>query len=305
MFIMSKNKFLRKLNKQKVAYLFILPALILFCVFFLVPLINSVRYSFLDWSQSIYPEGYVGFRHYINIFTKDSVFKISIINNFKLFFMVIGTQLTLPLILAMLLDTKMKGRAIFRVIYFVPVIVSFVMIAAIWKYILSPDVGLVGRIADLLNLDFLKFPWLGDYNTALPVIALIIAWNCIGYNMVIYLANLQSIPIEIVEAAVVDGANKWNIALKIKVPLLRHSFNIITILTAIGIFKIYEFILFLTNGGPGYATSVLTYYMVRRLNQGFQYAYASAISVIMTIVIVMITIIINQFIFHKRFDVDY
>ena len=123
--------------------------------------------------------------------------------------------------------------------------------------------------------------------------------------MVIYLANLQSIPIEVSEAAIVDGANTWNIVMRIKVPLLRHSFNIISILTAIGIFKIYELILFMTNGGPANSTSVLTYYMVRRLNHGFQYAYASALSVILTIIIISLTIIINQLVFHKRFEVEY
>ena len=299
------NKVLNKSKSEKVAYLFILPALLLFILFFLYPLISSVRYSFLDWSRSIYPEGFVGFKHYINIFTLDTVFRTSIINNLKVFLVVIIVQLSLPIFLALLLDTKIKGRAFLRLVYFSPVLISWIMIAAIWKYIFIPNFGLYANIIDFLNLSFLNSSLLGDPKYALYIVIFVICWQSIGFNMVIFLANLQSIPQDLIEAAIVDGASEWAIISKIKIPLLRPSINIVAVLSVIGVFKIYEAVAFITNGGPGYSTYVLTFYMVRRIGTGFQFAYACALSTITTVIIILITIFINQVIFNKRFEIEY
>jgi raffinose/stachyose/melibiose transport system permease protein len=302
---MKINKFLNNLKKSKTAYIFILPSLALFVVFFLLPLINTFRYSLLEWSNSILPTGFKGLGNYINIFTKDTVFRIATINNFKLLIIVMIVQLSLPIFLALLLDKKMKGRAFFRLIFFAPVLVSWVMIATIWRFIFIPNIGLVQNLLNYLHLGSFYHSWLGDPRYALYIMALVIIWQCTGFNMVIYLANLQSIPEDVIEAATIDGASEWTMISKIKIPLLRSSMSLVAVFTVINVFKIYEGVAFLTGGGPGQSTQVLAFYMVRRIGTGFQYAYACALSTVITVMILILTIIVNQVIFNKRFEVEY
>jgi len=300
-----KKNFFKQLKEQKNAYLFILPALILFFVFFLYPLFSTFRYSFLDWARSVSPEGFKGIQNYINLFTKDTIFRVSLANNFKLVFVIVLSQITIPVFLALLLDAKLKARAFFRLIFFMPAIISTVIVAAIWKYIFYPNTGLISNFGRILHLDFLNYVWLADERIAIYIIALVMIWQLTGYNMVIYLANLQSIPEEITEAAIVDGANNWQVIRKIKIPLLRPSINIVTTIMTIAVFKLYELIVFITNGGPSHTTNVLTFYLIKRVTTGFHYSYACAIAVILTLIVVVLTIIINQVIFNKKYEMDY
>ncbi|MBM7568474.1 carbohydrate ABC transporter permease [Paenibacillus sacheonensis] len=281
--------------------LLLLPALIGFVIFFLYPSIQSIFYSFTNYSVNKLDYSFVGLRNYVNVFKDEHV--IASIKN-TVYFAVCSTLLqnVLAIPLAVALNAKLKTKFLLRMVYFMPWCFSGLIIGFLWSFILSSsDDGLLNHLIHQLGIGFLPNNWLGDPSLAMKSVIFVAVWQTTGWAMIIYLANLQSIPAELYESVKIDGAGKFQAFWHITFKFLAPAMTINVLLSTIGGFKVYDQILALTNGGPGYATESITFSI---MNYGFsenKYAYASALSVVMLVVILLISLVQLRF-FSKRED---
>lgn len=218
---------------------------------------------------------FVGLENY-RYLIQDWVFWRSMVNTIVYALMYVFPCLAVSLGLALFLNTRRRGVAFFRVVYYVPVITSAVINAVIWRWIYDPNVGLANYYLGALSLPPQK--WLVSKTLALPSIAVLSIWAAAGYNMVLYLAALQNIPTEYHEAAVVDGANVWERFLHVTLPLLKPTTLFVAVLTTINALQVFTPIQLLTRGGPFYATTTLVYYIYTNGFMFFRLGYASAVA---------------------------
>ncbi|NOU97819.1 ABC transporter permease subunit [Paenibacillus sp. LMG 31456] len=289
------RKFL--LNDTMVAYYFLLPAIIGFGIFTAVPLVTSLVISFYEWNTLSSPK-FIGFGNFIKIFTEDKIFWIALENTFWYAVGVVPLSIALGLAAALLLNQKILGIALWRTVYFLPVMTSTVAISLVWKWLYNPDVGLINVL--LREFGVQNPPtWLTSTTWALPSIIIVTIWKTIGYNMVIFLAGLQNVPKELYEAAEIDGSSKWNMFWKITLPLLRPTTFFITVISIIHSFQVFGYALIMTEGGPGASTNTLVLYIYQ---QGFKYfnmGYASAIAWVLFLILLIVTMI-QSYVNHRR-----
>ncbi|MDG0810380.1 carbohydrate ABC transporter permease [Cohnella rhizosphaerae] len=294
------------INKQKLKEtlqyeMLLLPALAGFVIFFLYPSLQSIYYSLTNYSVNKLTYSFIGFTNYVEVF-KDERILASIRNTvyFAVFSTLLQNALAIPLAIA--LNAKLKSKFLLRMVFFMPWCFSGLIIGFLWSFILSSsDDGLLNHVLHQLGIHFLPHNWLGDPGLAMKSVIFVAVWQTTGWAMIIYLANLQSIPAELYESVKIDGAGKlqafWHITFKFLAPAM----TINVLLSTIGGFKVYDQILALTNGGPGYATESITFSI---MNYGFsenRYAYASALSVVMLVIILLISLVQLRF-FSKRED---
>ncbi|MFC5404268.1 carbohydrate ABC transporter permease [Cohnella soli] len=279
--------------------LLLLPALVGFIIFFLYPSVQSFMYSFTNYSVNKLNYSFIGFRNFIDVFQDDRL--IASMKN-TVYFAIASTVLQniLAIPLAVALHSKIKTKNILRMIYFMPWCFSGLIIGFLWSFILSSsDTGLLNHVIHQLGIHFLPSNWLGEPSLAMKSVIFVAVWQTTGWAMIIYLANLQSIPAELYESVTMDGANKFQAFWHITFKFLAPAMTINVLLSTIGGFKVYDQILALTNGGPGYATESITFSII---NYGFsenRYGYASALSVVMLIIILIVSMIQLRY-FSKR-----
>jgi raffinose/stachyose/melibiose transport system permease protein len=277
-----------RLRRTILYEVFLIPALILFITFFIVPMFMSIYYSFTDLSLLKKDINFIGFGNYLKIFKDTEV--ISSIRN-TLIFAFSSTIIIniLGFMLAILLDKKYKIINLARMLIFAPAIISPLIVGYVWSYMLSSsENGLANSILIKLGLDSVN--WLGNPDYALLCIIFIFVWQWSGWCMVIYLANLQTIPVELYEAAEIDGANEIQKTTHITLPLMVTSVTINSILFMIAGLKVYDIIIATTQGGPGYATESFTTVIVKKIFALSHYGYGSSIAVVLFIVIIVITL---------------
>ncbi len=268
-------------------YLFISPALIGFFVFMLYPMLTGIYLSFTEWA-GFGPVKWVGLKNWVKLF-HDKHFLKAVWNTvyYTLGILVIGVPLAL--LLALLLNQKfLKGRNFFRAVYYLPVISMMAAVSMLWKWLLSPNHGLVNYFMGLVGLP--KINWLLDPRWAMPGLILMSIWKGTGFNMVIFLAGLQGIPKMYYEAAEVDGANRWHKFRYITLPLLSPTTYFIIITTMIHSFQIFQQAYILTEGGPREATTTIVYYIYKNAFEWFQMGYACTQAVFLLIILVLATL---------------
>jgi raffinose/stachyose/melibiose transport system permease protein len=253
---------------------FLLPATLLYTVFMTYPLLDSIRLSFFA-SDATGRESFVGLQNYVTLLTDDlwsPRFWGALAHNFIFFLIHFLVQNPIGLLLAALLSqATLRGRNFFRTTYFLPTMLSFVIVGFIWQLILSPIWGVSKGFLNFFGLGFLFQPWLGRPETALLTVSLISVWQFIGIPMMLFYAALISIPDELIEAARVDGASYWTAFWRIKFPLILPTVGIVTILTYVGNFNAFDLI-YTTQGalaGPSYSTDILGTFFYRTFF-GFQ-----------------------------------
>jgi len=289
-----KNLSLWVLFKRSIpGYIFVLPALIILVLFLFIPILLSFFISLTDWNiygladRSVV--GFVGLENYKNVF-KDAIFWKSLWNT--LIFTGAGVPLTIliSLLCATILNEKfIRFKTFFRTAYFVPVVSTIVAVAVIWRWIYNPEYGLLNWVLSSLSLP--QFNWLSDQRTALASLILMAAWKNFGYNMIIFLAGLQSIPESLYESARIDGANAWQLFLNVTLPGLRSIMVFVLILSTIGYLQFFAEPYMMTKGGPLNSTMSIVLYMY---NQGFKFfelGYASAVAYILFGIIFLFTFI--------------
>lgn len=258
---MTRLRLNRKWRSYLFAYGFIAPAVIFFAVFVAYPSVGALRLSFYQWA-GYGPMKFVGLRNYINL-VQDPIFWLSLKNNVIFVIATTFLQTFIPLVLATLLHHLVSRwvASFFRVSYFVPNIVSFIISGALWAMILEPNFGLLNTILDAVGLGAWKQLWLADPKLALPSIIMVSLWQSMGFYLVIFAAGLQSIPHELYDAASVDGAGPLQRFRHVTIPLLRPVTTVVIVINVIGGFKVFDIVWAMTTGGPNHASEVLGTYL--------------------------------------------
>lgn len=278
------------------AYLFLIPGLFLFCLWTIYPILRGLQISFYHWdlirpSRSIF----VGLENYKKFFS-DPIALLAVKNTLLYTLVTVPGQMILGLFVAILLDQKIKGRVIFRTLYYIPVITSWVVVSFIFMYLFNSDFGLVNYILkDLLHLIPQNIPWLQNPTTAFIVIMILGIWKGIGWNMVIFLAALQHIPQELYESAKIDGANNWQLFRRITLPLIRPTILFVLVMLTIGGFNVFISVNIITGGGPLHKTEVVLSYMYQQAFNFLEFGYGAAISYMLAVVIFLISYIQMKF----------
>lgn len=278
----------RNLKNMAVAYLFLLPNLIGFLIFTLIPILCSMALSLMEWDSSN-PMVFVGFDNFKRL-VGDETFQISLFNTFYYSIFTVPFTMGAALGLAMILNQKIKGIGIFRTVFFFPHVASLVAIAVVWNLLFHPTLGPVNNI--LRSLGMSSPPgWTASVDWAMPVIIIVSIWKSMGYYMILYLSGLQAIPGELYEAAKVDGANAFQRFKSITLPMLTPTTFFVSIMLTIACFKVFDLVSVMTSGGPGRATNVLVYNIYNTAFINYEFGYASAISMVLFLIVLLITVI--------------
>lgn len=285
----QKKGMSKELRESLVAYSFIAPNFIGFCIFTLVPMIFAIALAFCDW-DGVHAVEFVGLQNFIDLLDDDT-FKASFVNTIVYTVGTVPLTLVCGLGMAVLLNQQVKLRNFFRTVSFFPYVASLVAVAAVWNMIFSPSMGPVNQVLSSLGVEELP-RWAAGKETAMITVILFSVWKNMGYYMVIYLAGLQGTNLELNEAAELDGANKWQIFWYVTLPQLRPTTFFVVIMLTISSFKVYDQMYMITQGGPGNATMTLVYdiYNVAFVNTP-RYGYASAISMVLFVLVLVVTII--------------
>lgn len=284
----DKGRKRRRRRQDMVGYSFILPNFLGFFAFTLIPVFFSFGLSFCEW-DSAHPISFVGMENFKRLLT-DQTFHISLKNT--LFYTVWTVPLTIVLSLgmALLLNQEIKGRVVFRSIFFFPYVASLVAICVVWNMLFNPDMGPVNCLLSALGVKELP-RWTASVKWALPTVIGLSVWKGAGYYMIVYLAALQGVSREIYEAAVVDGAGGVKRFFAITLPMLTPTTFFVTMMLVISSFRVFDTIYIMTGGGPGRATNVLVYDIYNTAFVKFQFGYASAISMVLFLLVLIITLI--------------
>lgn len=285
----------RAIKRNLTAYAFVLPNFIGLFVFTLLPILFVFILSVMKWDGANAMK-FVGFDNYIRLIS-DSTFKISFNNTIYYAVGTVPITIVVSLGLALILNAKIKGRNFFRTIFFFPYVSSLIAVVVVWNMIFHPDMGPVNQFLTAIGIDSPP-RWAASTKAAMPTVILFSVWKYMGYYMVMYLAALQGIPQELYEAADLDGTNAWERFRYITLPMLTPTTFFVCIMLTIQCFKVFDIIYAMTNGGPGRSTNVLVYYIYNQAFREFNFGYASAISIILFAVVLIITIV--QFRMEKK-----
>jgi raffinose/stachyose/melibiose transport system permease protein len=273
--------------------LFLIPGILLFTLAVLIPFVIGTRYSFTSWDGVSRKLTYIGWENYVHAF-QDSDVWAALGNTFKYAFILMVLVNGLSLLLALLLDSYLKFKNVFRTIFFLPSILSIVLSGFIWKYNFSTGFP---KLLTLFGLDVTS-P-LGNPDHALFGLILVALWQGVGAPMIIYIAGLQGIPSELVESAKMDGAGAGRAFWHVTLPLLAPSITINLLLVLTGSLKVFDLVWVTTQGGPGFATEVITTFIYKTAFNSFKAGYGMALSMIFFVILVIVTIV-QLSIFRRR-----
>lgn len=282
------------LSNKKAVTLFMLPALLLFLIVIIVPIIMSFWYSIHDW-DGIGDKIFIGLQNYKNLFVENSDgFWHSVINSFIFAFGSVFIQLPISLLLALLLSSITKGTRFFISVYFMPVLISTVVIGQLWSKIYNPQYGLLNSALRSLHLEHLTRNWLGDTKIVIFAVLVPVLWQYIGYHMLLMYASIKSISTEIMEAAKLDGANSIQIATKITIPLMKPILKVCVTFAVVGSLKNFDLIYVMTNGGPAGASQLPSTLMVETIFSRNMYGYGSSMAIFIILECFILAYIIRK-----------
>jgi ABC-type sugar transport system permease subunit len=286
----------RRLNP---AYLFIAPSAVALIVFTIWPIVQAFWMSLHEWSFMAQERPFVGAGNYQELVGDPRFWNA--LRNTVVYTIVGGPfQIGLALLLAVALNGKIRGRAFLRSAYFIPVISSLAIMAIVWAFLFDPDIGLVS--AWLAELGLPRIAWLREPGTAMLAVIVVGIWKTLGFNMVILLAGLQGIPAEHYEAAEIDGASRWQQFLHITIPGLRQTLLFVTVISVIASLQAFDQIYVMTRGGPLFSTETLVSYVYRQGFELFRLGYASAISWVLFLIIVVLAVFQLRFFRYREVD---
>ena len=270
-------------NKSFIGWVFILPAMIGTFIFIIIPVIFSFGLSFMDWDL-INKAHFVGLKNYADIFS-DPLFGKILLNTFVYAISTSIFAVIIPLVLACILNSKIRGSEFFKTAYFLPFVTPMIVIAVVWQWIFDPNIGILNHMLHL------HINWLYDTRFAMPAIIIVSVWKLIGYNMVIFLSGLSALNQSLFEASKIDGANFFNTFRYVTVPLLSPTIFFVVVITCISSFQIFDLIYLMTQGGPQDSTNVLVYAIYKNAFEYFKIGHASAIAYVLFVIILTLTLI--------------
>jgi multiple sugar transport system permease protein len=272
-------------------YLFLAPGFLLFALVILYPIVQVVRVSLYRWSLAPgLPSTFLGLDNYTRAF-HDPVFWRALQNTGFYMAVTVPAQIVLGLAAATLLDARMPARALFRTLYYLPVVTSWVVVSLLFRYLFLTDGGLVNWLLRGTHVTGHDIDWFGSRWTAMTAIAVLGVWKGVGWSMVIFLAALQGVPRELHEAAAVDGANAWNRFRAVSLSALRPVIGFVAVMLVIGGFNVFISVYLMTNGGPIDETQVLLTYMYKQAFTFLDFGYGSAISCTLTLIVLSLSLV--------------
>lgn len=269
-------------NSTRNKVILILPTLLLYLVYIIAPIFIAAYYSFTKFSGIGQPQ-FVGISNYLRLF-KDPIFIIALKNTIIVLLVTILILVPGAFLLSLLMNRNMKGLTLVRAINYAPSIVAPIMVGLIWVFILDPKIGLINVLLDKAGLSSLALEWIGGDKLTPFSVAIVQSWQSLGYIATIFLAGLTLIPEELYEAADIDGATGFQKVVNITIPMLNETFKMNLILVITLVFKIFETVLQLTNGGPNHLSEVLVTYMYGMTFTSGEYGYGMSIAVMTLLV---------------------
>lgn len=271
-------------------YLFILPALVVFLVFGLYPFIETFKISFFEWDGISAEKLFVGFGNYIDIAT-NKVWWTSVGHAIFIAGFAMVVQNAIALFLAVLVYRDIRGKRFYRIMFYIPPVLSLIVVGLIWKFIYNHEYGILNYWLRLIGLDNLTRPWLADPKTALVCVAVVQSWQGLGNAFLLFFAGLQVIPEELFEAAHVDGANAWRRFVHITIPSLLPVATLVSILTILGTMQTFPLIIAMTNGGPGFHTEVPVTRIYKMAFESYHFGYATAQAVVLGVMLLLLSLL--------------
>lgn len=284
----KKRPLRRSFAKHSWPFLFLSPALLVYGSFFIFPFIFSLYLSFMQWNLVSPNKEFVGIDNYIAL-VKDPVFWISLKNTVIYVLGTVPLSMILGLVMAILVEAAGRLREVYRFMFFIPVVTSIAVVSIVWTLLFSPNNGLIGNILKTVGVQGPN--WLNDPNWAMWALIIVGVWKAMGYNMVLYIAGLKSIDRQLYEAAQIDGAGKWMQFRSITLPMLSPVTFFVMIVSIINSFQVFATIHIMTRGGPNNATNVLVYEVWQEAFQFFDIGKASALSMVLFLLVLAITIV--------------
>ncbi|MFC8588449.1 carbohydrate ABC transporter permease [Streptomyces sp. NPDC057217] len=277
---------------------FLVPALALFLVFVLAPIVVAVWTGFFKWGGIGPMDDFVGFGNYTKLFD-DQVFLGDLGRGLYLILMSVLVQLPFALFTAVLLNQRLRGRAVYRMLFFAPYILSEVVTAVLFTMIFLPGAGMADHLAGLFGLEGLQGKWLADPSTVMPTLFVVMIWKYFGFHMMLFLAGLQGIPSELLEAASIDGAGAWRRFRHVTLPLLGPTIRISVFLSIIGSIQLFDLVWVMTAGGPNHSSETMAVAMFQFGFKRYQVGYASAISVVLFMISLVFSLFYQRYVLRR------
>lgn len=277
----SRKGLTRRIRENAVAYVFLLPGLVLYIAFVVKPTIETAYLSLHRWDGASANMVFVGINNFLKALS-DPVFWLSAYHNVLWTIITLVFAFCVGLILAILLMERIRLRSLFSVVYFIPVIPSLVVVGIIWNWLYNPRIGLVPKVLEALKLGGLvQIGILGDPALVLPAVAIVFSWSFFGFCMVIFIAGLQGINPVLFDAAKVDGASHWQRVWHVTIPALRNTTTLVLLLCLIFSFKVFDLVYIMTRGGPSHSSEVLATYMYLRAFRQNYVGFGAAVALVL------------------------
>lgn len=282
--------------------LFLAPALLLFVLLVLAPIALAATVSLVKWNGFVTSDPtFVGLDNFTRLLG-DQVFVGDLRRGLTIIVLSLVLQLPMALGLAMLLNQPLRGRSLYRLLFFAPYVLSEVTTAVLFRIVFSPEHGLATRTLAVVGLGDLGATWLADPDTVLFWVFVVISWKYFGFHMILYLAGRQNIPRELLEAATTDGANAWQAFRHVTLPLLGPTIRISVFLSVIGAIQLFDMVWVLTGGGPVHASEVMAVTMYRFGFERFEVGYASAMSIVMFLISLVFALLYQRFVMRRDIE---
>lgn len=289
---------LRRFRDWLTAVLFTVPALVLFAAFVLLPILFALYTSLFTWGGFGWPSEFSGLDNFSKLLD-DPVFLGDLWRGLALIAFGIVFQLPFALAMAVLLNQRLRGRAVYRMLFFAPYVLSEVITGVLFSMIFAPGDGLADKILSTIGLESLGGRWFADQSTVLPTLFIVMTWKYFGFHMMLYLAGLQGIPPELHEAAKIDGAGAWQRFRHITLPLLGPTLRISVFLSVIGAIQLFDLVWVISAGGPDHSSETLAITMFQYGFKRYQVGYASAISVAMFLISLVFALVYQRFVMRR------
>ena len=288
------------MNSEKLSpYFFLIPALAFFSVFLAFPIAFNVYVSFFKWKGLGQPTDFIGVGNYA-FFLQDPDALRSIQNTLIWVAGMVSAPVVLGLLIAVLVDARVKGEVLFKSIFFLPYTISAVATGVLWEWMYYPSYGALNTILRGLGLEFLARPWLASPPTNTLAMMAALGWSQVGFSMVIFLAGLRSISPELVEASKVDGLSSWQTFRHVAFPLLTPFTTVVVAMSLLNTLKVFDIIFVMTGGGPYFSSETLAVTMYRVTFQTFGFGYGSAVANVLFLIVVVVTVLFIRAMFRQE-----
>ncbi len=283
----------RMLRDKKTIILFMAPAILIFTLVIPIPLAASIGLSFFKWDL-LSNAKFVGVKNFIRLFTSDRVFGTTVRNTFSYMLLSVLFQIPLAYCLSIFLTRGKRFEKLVRNTLFMPAVLSGTAVSLMFYFIYHPEVGLVNAVLRLMGKPELTRFWLADENTAMVCVCLAVAWQFVGYHMLIYVTGIIAIPLDIIEAAQIDGANVWQLALRVITPNMKPVLRVSLVLIMTSSFKSFDSIYVMTGGGPAHKTEVMASYMYNKAFLNLKYGYGCAVGLMLFVMCLVVSLAIQK-----------